>query len=561
MNLDLEYLGRSGVVESGSGSSLRFSPNLARPRVAFDAELKKALRFREAISALHEIVVGDLRFKPRDKSAYAAWKQNRSAEEAALRTALMTQAVAVETSALSHGLATEEPPENLDSEFRRLHGIYWHARRAWARELQRDDPELFRHLVPCDPVVTVAPDSVFFECFAKDQSSYGCLSVDREGFQPHEATLGTTNVDYSLALFEHFQTLRSYRPTRLLVDPSGFEVQVESREGHREEKIDLPPSWLRGFGQLQAAMALPTRTVELSVDAVYSLLAHLKRHREKTGPRSLRFQLTPGKPPSIVLEPWNLTVASRGPGYEGEQAEEIKVWGRRRLMVLSRVLPLAEKVTVQLLGSGLPSIWTVHMGELRLTLALSGWTANDWSAGANLAALGGNFTSDPRCLAQLSRHLLTAQLAPLSELTHVTEAPRNVVLGSLHQLARQGQVIYDFALQQYRWRQVMPVALSESVLGPEPEELVVGRRLAAEGAVKIVREEQLTLERRLVMAEVGALTCEAVLDLDGGLTRARCGCSYFRKFRLRGGRCRHLVALGLRAVPAVAAPVTKDWLH
>ncbi|MEZ4309869.1 MAG: hypothetical protein R3F14_17665 [Polyangiaceae bacterium] len=35
--------------------------------------------------------------------------------------------------------------------------------------------------------------------------------------------LGTTNVDYSLALYEHFQTLRTYRPTRLLVDPSGFE--------------------------------------------------------------------------------------------------------------------------------------------------------------------------------------------------------------------------------------------------------------------------------------------------------------------------------------------------
>ncbi len=28
-----------------------------------------------------------------------------------------------------------------------------------------------------------------------------------------DAGLGTTNVDYSLALFEHFQTLRSYRPT------------------------------------------------------------------------------------------------------------------------------------------------------------------------------------------------------------------------------------------------------------------------------------------------------------------------------------------------------------
>ena len=40
------------------------------------------------------------------------------------------------------------------------------ARRQWARELSVNDPELFRHLVPCDPVVTVAPDVVFFEAFA-----------------------------------------------------------------------------------------------------------------------------------------------------------------------------------------------------------------------------------------------------------------------------------------------------------------------------------------------------------------------------------------------------------
>ena len=37
--------------------------------------------------------------------------------------------------------------------------------------------------------------------------------------------------------------------------------------------IDLPASWLRGFGQLQAAMAMPARRVELSTDVVYSLLA------------------------------------------------------------------------------------------------------------------------------------------------------------------------------------------------------------------------------------------------------------------------------------------------
>ena len=65
---------------------------------------------------------------------------------------------------------------------------------------------------------------------------------------------GTTNVDYSWDLYHHFQSLRSYRETRFRIDPQGFEVATGERPDYREEKIDLPNSWLRGFMQIQAAM-------------------------------------------------------------------------------------------------------------------------------------------------------------------------------------------------------------------------------------------------------------------------------------------------------------------
>jgi hypothetical protein len=51
------YAGESGVVERGSTRAIRFAPNLAREPVAFDADLLHPLRFREAISALHDVVV------------------------------------------------------------------------------------------------------------------------------------------------------------------------------------------------------------------------------------------------------------------------------------------------------------------------------------------------------------------------------------------------------------------------------------------------------------------------------------------------------------------------
>lgn len=564
MNLELRYWGKSGSVPvPGGGWALSFAPNLARPKVFFDQQLKYPLRFREAISALHEVVVGDFKIRPKDRTAYRAWLEQERGKEDAVRRAFHDEAYQQELARIAQGPVSP----TLEADFRRMHTLYWTARRTWANELSRDDPALFRALVPCDPVVTVAPDVVFFEAFAKDESSYGCLYVDRDAFGgPAEAALGTTNVDYSLALYEHFQTLRTYRPTRLKVDPSGFEVNVAGGEDLREEKIDLPPSWLRGFGQLQGAMTLAQRRVELSVDVVYSILAWLERHREKAGPRALRFQLSPGRAPTVVLDPWGVPLTSRGGVYDGPREEEVKVWGRRRLRVLHRLVPLADKVEVLLLGSGLPSIWTLHLGEMRFVLALSGWTANDWTSGASLELLAGDSRPEAAVMARLTAYLEKERSATLSELSTQVATTREVLQGSLHALCQQGQVVYDFAAGRYRYRPVMPVALSEAVVGPEPEEVRLGKVLAWKGAVKVLREEALSQARRLLVAEVQGMGCEAVVDLDGGFQKAKCGCSYFHRLRLRAGPCRHLLALRLRALGSLyEAPslvtTMKGWLH
>lgn len=574
MNLDLNYLGHSEIIATPGGSSLKFAPNLARPKVFFDAQLQKPLRFREAMSALHDVVIGDLRFVKKDRTAHDAWKKAQAEEEAEIRRTLMDQAKLRELTKI----AKEPVPPNLEKDFRRLHQQYWSARVRWANELARTDPELFRHLVPCDPVVTVAPDVVFFECFSKDESAYGCLAVDRNAMSAGEAGLGTTNVDYSLALYEHFQTLRSYRATRLVVDPTGFEVQVEGREDYREEKIDLPPSWLRGFGQLQAAMTLPSRKIDVPVEAVYSILAHLKRNREKTGPRSLRFRLTPGKSPVIVLDPWGIEIPCRGPVVEDEghvavamagqgpyrsspvrspaggATEEIKVWGRRRLFALARVLPLVERIEVRLLGSGLPSIWIAHLGEMRFILALSGWTANDWTSGGSLEMLAASSRIDARVTGSALHRLEQEQVATIGALSESIGVAPSALLPSLHQLAKQGQVIYDFGVDAYRYRQVMPVALSEAVLGPEHPELAAGKQIAQEKKVQVLREEAVAGGQRLYVFKALGVSAEAVVDADGAFKKAKCSCSFFYKSRLRAGPCRHLIALKLAVLEGGAPP-------
>jgi hypothetical protein len=554
VRVDLRYQGTSGLREG----ALRFAPNLARPPVFLDAALAQPVRFREAMSALHDVVIGDLKFRRRDRSDHEAWKKRQAEEEIEARRLAYEQAKAFELSRLS-----DEPiPPDLDGEFQRMHGLYWNARRRWASELSANDPALFRALVPCDPVVTVAPDVVFFECFSKDESSYGCLSLDRDALRgAGDAGLGTTNVDYSLPLYEHFQGLRSYRPTRLLVDPSGFEVRVAGRGEIREEKIDLPASWLRGFGNLSAAMGLPARRVELPVEVVYALLTYLVRHREKGGPRSLRFRLEPGRAPVLTLDPWGVQIASRGAAYAGERAEEIKVWGRRRLLVLARLLPIAESIEVHLLGSGMPSLWIVRAGELRFTLGLSGWTANDWAGGASIDALAGTYRTQARAEGQLAAHLHEVRRATVAELRRAVDVPEDVLLGGLVQLARRGQAVYDPGAGVFRWRPILAVPLAEEVLGPESPELVAARALYAEGAVSVAREELLPGGRRLLVGKVRGTSVEGMLDTDLRFSRARCTCSLFHKAGLRGGPCRHLLALHMHArhLPADGGAPKPGW--
>ncbi len=56
---------------------MSFSPDTKREPTFFKGELGKNVEFREAISALHNVVVSDLRFKPKDKTAYKEWAAER----------------------------------------------------------------------------------------------------------------------------------------------------------------------------------------------------------------------------------------------------------------------------------------------------------------------------------------------------------------------------------------------------------------------------------------------------------------------------------------------------
>jgi len=288
MHLAVAYRGRSQVTRSAKSLAVSLAPNLRRDKAGLVRVLRYTVRSRPAACALHDVVVSNLKFTPKDRSAHDAYLADQRKREAAIRSGVF----AAKKKELLAGVADPITAE-FQKHFDRERLKYWGTRDRYSNHVRNTDWELWRALVPCDPVVTVAPDVLFFECFSKDESSYGCLAVGRDSFQSEEAvSLGTTNVDYSWALYDHFQELRSYRETRFRVDPQGFEVQTGPDDpGHREEKIDLPPSWLRGFMMIQSAMAMPMRKVPISREGLYGILAFLKRNRAKKSPRAVRFDL------------------------------------------------------------------------------------------------------------------------------------------------------------------------------------------------------------------------------------------------------------------------------
>src|SRR5437879_3058157 len=114
MDYQVAYRGRSQVTRGREEMSVLLAPNLRRDRVSFVGSLRQPLRFREAISALHDVVVSDLRYKPRDKSAYEAYLAEQKQREQEIRRKV--------AQTVREQIRAQEPqlvPAGLESSFRR----------------------------------------------------------------------------------------------------------------------------------------------------------------------------------------------------------------------------------------------------------------------------------------------------------------------------------------------------------------------------------------------------------------------------------------------------------
>ena len=406
----------------------------------------------------------------------------------------------------------------------------------------------YRRLVRPRPGHHRPPRSkIFFECFSQDESTYGRLGTSYEVYKNiGEFACGTTNVDYSQALYEEFQKVRSYKTTMLEVDPSGFQVETQDEETYKEVKIDLPDTWVRGFLQVSSAMSLPAVSFDLHPMDIHNFCFILRRNRELKGPRSMRYVLDPGAPVKVIFEPWNIEVVCGRSIFEGDEAHEIRVWGRRRIHTLERLIPVAKRFTVHLLGTGLPSFYVADLGDMSFTLGLSGWTANDWSTAGNFDLMAPRADVDETTKVKVFDALKENWAEDPDALAKRIRLDRSQVLGALSAYTQAGRAIYDINKNVYRVRE-----LSRDLLPMDKLRFSNPREESAARFVEQNKVRQSATERPGGLIELqGSVTDgrrsyspRVMIDGDQRMTFAECNCNFYQMNKLYKGPCEHILAL------------------
>ncbi len=490
---------------------------LQRNAVQFSGKLKQPLAFREALATLFAIVGSDYRYVPKDRTAYTAFMQMRRSNQ-------------------NQGLAK--------------------AYRAYFDWLLRNDPLAYLIL---DPVISVHPDAVVMEVFSKDEGCYASLSFDHNFFASEgHVQYGTTNIDFSPDLAQGIEQIRSFRETQLTIGQQAVGLTSQTAEALPnseviEKRINVPQSWLRGFLQVQSSAQLAADVFYLKPLDLYNALRYLRLHADVKGKRrGLRIELEPKQAPRLVLEPHDVVINGSAEAYQGKVAKVVRLWGRRRLQLIKRFLPYTQSIEVRLLGNGMPSFWILRGEGMTLTVAITGFTASNWSQALNFDLLLPRRADSLATLQTVTNHLQSVWVAPLSEIANHTGLEVAACRAALQQACQQGLVTYDAAHQVYRYRPLteQPLDMSQFQFR-QPAEKLAYDLLSRPNAISaltlnLIPQEGVEISATITVKEdKREYLSQLKLNEEGQVSKASCSCHQIMQHGLSQGACSHLTALRL----------------
>ena len=556
MKVGYQYASPSRCTQVDNQTTLGLSPDLSRDeKVSFCGKLKHPLLFRDAMLMLREIVISDTRKKPKERTDYFTWLDEEIERRVKahkeympnVRESLRKKMDSCDFALLGKKSEIKELlniQKNLQKQIDRYDAWkdYYKIERDFWKFIKDRDYSLWFVL---DPVITVHNDQVSFEAFSIDESIYGCLSVSMNEFdllQPPK--LGTTNIDFSAKLEKEMQRFRSYTDVTLSVNPGGFAIDNDIVPEYIEKKIDLPETWIKGFNQVSSAAALSGIELKLSPSDMYDICAFLRKHKEKKSPRYMKWILEPGQRVQIVFEPFGI-VLTLNAIYRGSQRREEKIWGRRRWLVVEKLIPLSKAFYVRILGFGMPQFIRADMGTMQMTVGFSSWSSNDWVKGTAFNIMAG-FTGEGyyKDIYKLLKEKRCLSMKEIS--SHLSNKKGDKVKAGIGMLLRRGEGYFDITNNKVRFRHLCNTPIPEELYEVSDIEMDVQKisKLTFDNMKVRYSRQQEFLFTTTYKEDARSSSAEIVIDQDGQITKIDCSCPKFKRGeRNLSDPCAHILAL------------------
>lgn len=565
-------------VNEGNQTTLGLSPDLSRDeKVSFRGKLKHPLLFRDAMLMLREIVISDTSIKKKERVEFFEWLDQEIERRILIHKEYMPEVREDLQDEINEKL---KELEDKNSDIAKLCDVknqlqkqideydawkdYYKLERDFWKFIKERDLDLWFVL---DPVITVHKDIVSFEAFSLDESTYGCLSIDMSEFDlVTEPKLGTTNIDFSHKLAKEMQRFRTYSDVELSVNPEGFSVESGVMPEYMEKKIDLPETWIKGFNQVSSAASLGGIDLELSPVDMYDICSFLRRHKEKKSPRYMKWILEPKKNIKIVFEPFGKTLTLKAV-YNGEKKRQEKIWGRRRWLVLEKIIPIAKSFNVRLLGFGMPQFITGNLGSMKMTIGFSSWSSNDWVKGTAFNILGGFIgTGNYEEIYNLLKEKRALSIEEIfNNFSDELESYNRAGIGSL---LKRGEGYFDPINNKVRFRKLCNESIPKELYKTTEIELKV-EEYVKQGldtlSLTMTENKEFIAKQSFKMANLKFKNSryygtddykrkydypesEIIIDEDGQFVKVKCKCREFNKGpRNISAPCSHILALYLNA--------------
>ena len=383
-----------------------------------------------------------------------------------------------------------------------------------------------------DPVITAAAETLRFEAFSGCAGVYARIDLTPDFFDRGDfGAPGTTNVDLNPSFVRKLVGLRPDRDCALEVGTDSLRLETHRGEAI-EKKVPLPPKWIRGFLQVQAAQQRSTPLIELPAPVIRQLVHDLPA--QALQPLFIDFR---GRRPRLLR---------RAPAGRIAPGSVLSMPGAHRLKLLQDVLPGLKKVRLFQVAETGVTVWIGDAEGARLTLAISGGLNRGFSGDGDALLNASGTPGEPGeaidgSLESLRELIEKHQVASIEQLMIDRQAKASEIRSGLDRLAAQGFVGYDRASENYFYR-VLPF---ENADLPVPPRLRGAQKLIEAGAVEVEsrrQEKRGTVIEGWVRSSGGEYRCRAIVAA-GRLVDGDCTCLWARRHGLERGPCKHLLAL------------------